>query len=68
MQLERFSGLLLFTQRSQFIDRRLCIISAENRVDTGSATVRFNLKPYKVFLFDRESEARVLFDTILKLK
>ena len=34
------------------------IIPAENNVDTGRETVRFSLKPYKVFVFDRESEAR----------
>lgn len=35
------------------------IISAENRVDTGSADVRFFLKPQKVFLFDKETEKRI---------
>jgi len=35
------------------------IISAENRIDTGRSSVRFDLKPGKVFLFDRESEERV---------
>ena len=39
------------------------IISAENRVDTGSETVRFDLKPYKTHLFHRDTEARVPFDT-----
>ncbi len=34
------------------------IIPAENTVDTSRKTVRFTLKPYKVFVFDRESEAR----------
>lgn len=34
------------------------IIPAESRVDTGKKTVRFSLKPYKVYVFDRESEAR----------
>ena len=34
------------------------IISAENSVDPGRKEVRFSLKPYKVFVFDRESEAR----------
>ncbi|MBR4961428.1 MAG: ABC transporter ATP-binding protein [Clostridia bacterium] len=38
------------------------IISAENRVDTSSETVRFALKPSKVFLFDRVTEARIPFD------
>ncbi len=34
------------------------IIPAESRVDTDQKTVRFSLKPAKVFVFDRESEAR----------
>ena len=37
------------------------IISAESRVDTDSPTVRFALKPYKVFLFDAETEERIRF-------
>jgi len=36
------------------------IISAENKVDTASSSVRFSLKPNKVFLFDTTG-ARVLF-------
>ncbi len=35
------------------------IISAENRVDTASSTVRFNVKPYKLFLFDKTTEERI---------
>ena len=35
------------------------IISAEDRPDRQVGTVRFALKPYKVFLFDRESEERL---------
>ena len=37
------------------------IISAENRVDSASGTVRFALKPNKLFLFDRQTEERVPF-------
>ena len=37
------------------------IISAENRVDMTSGKVRFDLKPGKVFLFHRETEARICF-------
>ena len=37
------------------------IISAENHVDTGSDTVRFALKPNKVFLFHKETEERIPF-------
>lgn len=39
------------------------IISAENRIDTASETVRFRLKPYKVYLYDSKTEERVLFGT-----
>ena len=35
------------------------IVSAEYRINQGAATVRFNLKPAKVHLFDKESEERV---------
>jgi len=35
------------------------IVSSENRFEPGTQEVRFRLKPYKVFLFDRESEERV---------
>ena len=35
------------------------IVSAENKFESGQQTVRFRLKPYKVFLFDKESEERV---------
>ena len=35
------------------------IIRAEERPDTQVGTVRFALKPHKVFLFDRESEERL---------
>ncbi|MCD7744464.1 MAG: ABC transporter ATP-binding protein [Lachnospiraceae bacterium] len=35
------------------------IISTDNQVDTSSATVRFALRPEKVFLFDKETEERI---------
>jgi len=35
------------------------IISAENRVNADADTVRFDLKPAKVFVFDRETGARM---------
>ena len=37
------------------------IVDADNKVDTSAATVRFNLKPHKVFLFHKESEERIRF-------
>lgn len=38
------------------------IISAENKVDTSLATVRFDVKPDKVFVFDKATEERIHFD------
>ena len=35
------------------------IISAENKVDTTASAVRFDLKPNKVFIFDKETEERL---------
>ena len=40
------------------------IIPAEEQVDTSKSTVRFNLKPFKVELFDRETEERIYFEAI----
>ena len=37
------------------------IISAENKVSVGSETVRFDLKPNKVFIFDKNTEERIDF-------
>ena len=37
------------------------IISAENTVDSDADTVRFELKPNKVFLFNMETEERIPF-------
>ena len=34
------------------------IIPSDSHADAGKPTVRFRLKPYKVYVFDRESEAR----------
>ncbi len=38
------------------------IISAENKVDLAAETVRFALKPNKVFLFNKKTEERIRFD------
>ena len=38
------------------------IISAENKVDLAADTVRFALKPKKVFLFHKKTEERIRFD------
>ena len=37
------------------------IISAETRLTLGSDTVRFDLKPAKVFLFGKADQQRILF-------
>ncbi|MCR4618161.1 MAG: ABC transporter ATP-binding protein [Lachnospiraceae bacterium] len=43
----------------QNVDIR-AIISSDNVIDTSKATVRFNLNPKKVFVFDKTSEERLL--------
>lgn len=35
------------------------IISTENKIDTASPSVRFSLRPEKVFLFDKETQERI---------
>ena len=35
------------------------IINADNKIDLSQQTVRFNLKPHKVFVFNAETEERV---------
>ncbi len=37
------------------------IINADNKVDASQATVRFSLKPHKVFVFNKETEERLYF-------
>ena len=37
------------------------IISAESEVDRECKTVKFNLKPHKTYLFDKETEERIKF-------
>ncbi|MCM1063776.1 MAG: ABC transporter ATP-binding protein [Eubacterium sp.] len=39
------------------------IINAENIVDTSSETVRFAIRPHKLFLFHKETGARIYFPT-----
>ncbi len=41
-----------------------CIVRAEDKVDLGSAEVRFSLIPGKVLLFDRETGQRVDFEVM----
>ena len=37
------------------------IINADNKVDVTKETVRYTLKPHKVFLFNQETEERIYF-------
>ncbi len=38
------------------------IINADNKVDLSCNMVRFNLKPHKVFLFNKETEERIRYE------
>ena len=38
------------------------IIDSDNKVDTTKETVRFSLKPHKVFLFSKQTEERLYFE------
>ena len=35
------------------------IIDADNQIDLSAATVRFNIKPHKLFVFNKETEERI---------
>ncbi len=35
------------------------IVDADNKIDVTAGTVKYNLKPHKVFLFDTETEERI---------
>lgn len=37
------------------------IVSAETAIDSGSKQVRFNLKPHKTYIFDKDTEERIRF-------
>ncbi|MBQ8432817.1 MAG: ABC transporter ATP-binding protein [Clostridia bacterium] len=38
------------------------IINADNKIDTSAETVKYSLKPHKVFLFNKETETRIYFE------
>ena len=38
------------------------IVDADYKINNEDATVKFNLKPHKVFLFDTETEERIYFE------
>ena len=38
------------------------IINADNKVDLGAQIVRYNVKPHKFFLFNKETEERIRYE------
>ena len=38
------------------------IINADNKVDLGNQVVRYNVKPHKFFLFNKETEERIRYE------
>ena len=38
------------------------IIDADNKVDLSAGTVRYSIKPHKIFLFNKETEERIYFE------
>ena len=38
------------------------IVDADNKIDLNQQTIKFNLKPHKVFIFDKETEERIYFE------
>ena len=38
------------------------IINADNRIDPDAETVRFSIKPHKIFIFNQETEERIHFE------
>ena len=40
------------------------IVDADNKIDREKPTVRFNIKPNKIFLFNKETEERIYVDEV----
>ena len=38
------------------------IVNADLKLDTASGSIRYNIKPHKLFLFNKETEERVYFE------
>ena len=38
------------------------IVNADLKLDTSAGTIRYNIKPHKLFLFNKETEERVYFE------
>ncbi len=66
----QLSGLEVMGRDVSVVSTNVCsanptvrsIISAENKVDLAAQTVRFALKPKKVFIFNKTTEERIRFD------
>ena len=66
----QLSGLEVMGRDVSVVSTNVCsanptvrsIISAENKVDLVAQTVRFALKPKKVFIFNKTTEERIRFD------
>lgn len=43
------------------------IVNADNKINGEAKTVRFSLKPHKVFLFDKETEERIAYTPVKTL-
>lgn len=50
------------TNRASLSPAVRAIVGTENKVNIESGAVRFELKPHKVFLFDRKTEERIYFE------
>ena len=50
------------THPSLISDEMRVIIPSDTELDASSDTVKFNLKPHKVYLFDKQTEKRIYFD------
>jgi multiple sugar transport system ATP-binding protein len=40
------------------------IVDADNKVDMDMSTVRYSIKPHKIFLFNKETEERIYFEVM----
>ena len=52
---------IVFDHYARLSNGLRAIVDADDISNTAGETVRFNLKPHKVFLFDKENEERIYF-------
>ncbi len=53
---------IVSTHKAALCENIRSIISSDIRVDTTKADISFDLKPNKVFIFDKETEERICFE------